>query len=106
MATRRALSVEIASGPADGTAVCLGESSFSVGTSADADVKLTPGEDAPDVARFKYRLDGERMSLTADADFEHDGSTTRELADAELPVQIRLGSTDLYFFNAEQTESD
>jgi hypothetical protein len=34
------------------------------------------------------------------------GSTTRELAGAELPVQIRLGSTDLYFFNAEQTESD
>jgi hypothetical protein len=101
MVASQVVTVEIASGPGDGTAVRLSESSFSVGTSDEADVKLAPGNDVPACIRFKYELEKGRLSLKADADFEHEGAKTRALSKVEPPTLIRVGSTDLFLLGVE-----
>jgi len=105
MAAQHFLTIEIASGPRDGTAVHLVESFFSVGSSDETDITLASDNEAPARIRFRYDLEGGRLSLKADGDFEHDGAKTRALAKAEPPTLIRVGSTDLYLLDAEETEA-
>jgi hypothetical protein len=55
----------------------------------------------PACIRFKYELEKGRLSLKADADFEHEGAKTRALSKVEPPTLIRVGSTDLFLLGVE-----
>ena len=90
------LAVEICSGPLDGTGLQVAGGDFSVGHDASCDVRLpeTPGTPAKVVIRYSIRPDG-GVSLRADSDMEHDGSSSREVESAGEAVVVRIGTTDL-----------
>ena len=98
------LSIEICSGPLDGTGVQVGGGSFTVGHDAGCDVALPKTIGLPERAVVRAEAGADGLTLESDCDLEFEGTRTRTARGAGTVI-IRIGATDLAVSVAGEEET-
>ena len=91
-----ALTIEICSGPLDGTGLQVSGGTFTVGYEQSCDVALPETPGVPSKAAVRYSFDGATgLSVESECDLEFEGATTRTAAGSGEALIVRVGTTDL-----------